>query len=291
MRVPFCQGRARGLVALAVAVSVAVLGACSPPTARSRPPVRAGTDEPAAIDAGHIADAPRGAPDGRVTDEGSAPDANPENDDDGAARLDASAPPDDAAETDLPTTPDVSPDAESAPDAAEDQAAPGDATPPPDLVPADVEAGAPALVIDDFQTSTTATNNNLASAISGDNETCNRANGEMVCVWNGTGSFHDFIETLNNWCSFDARAYTKLGFRMRTSVAGETVAVYLGVNGGGACTQTPSLLGVITTSTTMTSYTFDIAEGVRASSLTVVELDPRSTNATQFIFDDFQLLP
>ena len=55
--------------------------------------------------------------------------------------------------------------------------------------------------------------------------------------------------------------------------------------------QTNAQLGMITTTTTMTTYEFDISSITATRWLTLVEFDPTSTNNTQFIFDDLQLVP
>jgi hypothetical protein len=189
------------------------------------------------------------------------------------ARLPADAPPlpADAA----PSPPDAAP---STPDAA----------PPADLAP---EAGAPPLVIDDFQSTGPINRNSLASDVTWDHETCNRVNGEMVCSYAG-GPYHDFIETLAGWCAYDVSKYRKLRFRLRTSVAGEQVEIFAGRSATGGCSQTLVSLGTITTTSTMTTYELDLS-AVTASSkwLVAFEFDPMSTNATQFIYDDLQLLP
>jgi hypothetical protein len=204
---------------------------------------------------------------------------------DAAATPDAATAPDRAA--DLALAPDLAPDLarDLAPDLAPDLAA--DLAPDlgtPDAVPA-------VLVVDDFQAALT-TRNNLNSEVGWDHETCARVNGESVCSYAGSGGFHDFIETFNNWCAFDVTAYSKLRFRLRTSMAGEVIDVYAGVTPDArACTDTSSLLGTITSTTTMTTYSFDISALARTNRLTRVELDPRSTSNAQFILDDVQLVP
>ena len=43
-------------------------------------------------------------------------------------------------------------------------------------------------------------------------------------VWNNASVFQDFIEVFrNNWCEYNISAYTKVRFRMRSSVAGKRV--------------------------------------------------------------------
>jgi hypothetical protein len=202
------------------------------------------------------------------------------------AALAADLAPDSALAVDLAR--DVGPDAgvdlasDLAPDLARDLA--------PDLAPPD--AGPPPLVIDNFQGPSVAINT-LNSEVTWDNETCSRVNGESVCSYTGSGGFHDFIESLNSFCEFDARAYTKISLRLRTSVAGEQVQVIAGMDSAAGCprTQTNMPLGTITTTTTMTTYTFVIPTLAAAKLLVYIELDPQSTTTTQFILDDFQLVP
>jgi hypothetical protein len=199
-------------------------------------------------------------------------DSSPPPPPDAAPPVDAAPPPDLAPDR----TPDLAPDL--APDAAPDLA--------PDLAP---DTGPPVLVIDDFQS--VGSKNNLGSPVTWDHETCNRVNGEMVCTY-ASGPFHDFIETLNSWCGYDASRYRKLRFRMRTSLAGEKVDVYAGNNATGNCSITPVLLGSITTSTTMTTYELDLTGAIAAGKWIVTfEWDPQSLNTTQFIYDDVQLVP
>jgi hypothetical protein len=142
-------------------------------------------------------------------------------------------------------------------------------------------------VIDDF---TSGPKNNLGSEVTWDHATCNRVSGEMICTWAG-GPFHDFIETLANWCAYDASSFKKFRFRMRTSVAGERVDVYAKRNQGACAADTLVLLGSVTSTTTMTTYELDLA-GLLGTITTVVgfEFDPASTNSTQFIYDDLQLV-
>jgi hypothetical protein len=185
---------------------------------------------------------------------------------------DAAAPPD------LPAPPDLSPDlpVDLAPDLARDSS-PSDTAPPP-------------LVIDDFQSPVT-TVNNLGSEVTWDHESCSRVNGESVCHYTGSGGFHDFLESLNHWCAFDAKAYTKLRFRLRTSAPGEMVDVWAGINPNSACSETLSLLGTITTTTTMTTYTLDVGPLTAKNWLTLFELAPRSVTTTDYILDDVELVP
>jgi hypothetical protein len=220
-------------------------------------------------DLGLAADAPV------VPDAAAGPDQAP----DLAADQSPDSPADRSAEPARDLAPDLSPDL--AQDLAPDL--------PPDVGAADT--GVPVLVVDDFQAAVT-TRNNLGSEVTWDHENCTRVGGESVCVYAGSGGFHDFIETFDNWCSFDVRAYTKVRFRLRTSLAGELVDVFAGINSGALlCTDTSFKLGTITTTTTMTTYTFDLTALAQTYWLTRIELDPRSTSASQFILDDLQLVP
>jgi hypothetical protein len=225
---------------------------------------------------------------------------------DGPPSLDAAQVPDAAVPADAPPPPDTAVPPVAAPDAAvpADAPVPVDAPPPPDAapdapVPRDLapdlapDAGpdtAPPLIIDDFQTAPQVNRNNLGSVTSSDHQVCNRVSGEMICTYAGSGGFQDFIETLNNWCAYDARAYSKVRFRLRASVAGEMVDVYVGL-GTGCTQQLPNvLLGRVVTTTTMTTYEFSLG-AIARERLVLFELDPKSTNTTQFILDDFQLVP
>jgi hypothetical protein len=205
-----------------------------------------------------------------------------------AVALDAAAPPDAVVAPDRAASPDRAPDVAPPVDLAPDRA--------PDLardLAADLAAdsGPAPLVVDDYQAALV-TRNNLNSPVSWDHETCSRVNGESVCAYAGSGGFHDFIETFNNWCSFSAQSYNSLRFRLRTSAPGEVVEVYAGTTlSANACQDTSVLLGTITTTATMTTYSFDISALARTRWLTRVELDPQSTNSTQFILDDLQLVP
>jgi hypothetical protein len=183
-----------------------------------------------------------------------------------------------------PLAPDTAPD--RAPDLARDLAAdlPLDLPPPP-------PDGPPVLVIDDFSNTVAPYHNNLGSAVTSDHETCTRTAGELVCVYQGSGGYHDFIEPLHDFCGYDARAYAQVRFRLRTSVPGQQVDVYAGTNGGGCSGQVQNLLGTVTTTTTMTSYSFDIRALVQTRSLLLIELDPKWLDATQFIYDDLELVP
>jgi hypothetical protein len=199
------------------------------------------------------------------------------------------APPPDAAAPDIYVPPDLAPDVFVPPDTAPDLAPDTAPDTTPDVSP---DLGPPPLVVDDFQTSPVITKNNLGSDVTWDNQTCNRVSGELVCAWNGMNVFHDFIETLNNWCAYDARAYSKLRFRLRASAAGKLVHVYAGVSTG-TCPniQSPQpLLGTLTTTTTMTTYEFSLT-GLTRERLAHVELNPRVTDGTQYFVDDVQLVP
>jgi hypothetical protein len=228
---------------------------------------------------------------------------------DAASAPDAGGPPDaaplpDAAKPDLASTPDLAPD--FAPDLAPDlapadvPAGPADASLPdakpdtsPDSAPPDTAVdvapdAAPPLVIDDFESGLPPNRNRLNSPTASDNEVCNRPNGELVCSYSGSGGYHDFIETLNNWCAYDARGYTKLRFKMRTAAAGEQVDVFVGLGVG--CAQQPiALLATIASATTMTTYELNISALPR-DRLVLVEFDPKATS-TQLILDDLQLVP
>jgi hypothetical protein len=252
---------------------------------------------------------------------GSAPDAALAPDQAAPADLEVPAP-DAAAPPDLMILPDAAlpPDAPSAPDVAADMfvgppdLAPDRAPPPPDVAPdvapdlpppppdvaPDVtpdlapdrtpDVSAPPLVVDDFQGSSI-NRNTLGSAVSFDHETCAHVNGESVCTYSGTGGFHDFIESFNGFCAFDGSRFTKLRFRMRTSVAGQVVEIYGGANAGACTNETLSKIGTITTTTTMTTYDVELATINRAD-LVSIEFDPQSANASiQFILDDIQLVP
>jgi hypothetical protein len=230
------------------------------------PPVDAGAPEPDAAlapDQTAAADMDLPAPDAAVP-----PDTS---------LRDAPAP--DVAADRFVAPPDLAPDvAPVMPDVAADRA--------PDLAP-DV-AGPPPLVVDDFQGSAT-NRNTLGSSVTFDHETCSHVNGESVCSYAGTGGFHDFIESFNNFCPFDASRFSKLRFRMRTSVAGEMVEVYAG---SGPCNNEGlSKIGTVTTTTTMTTYDLDLTTVNRAI-LVSIEFDPLSANSSiQFIIDDIQLVP
>jgi hypothetical protein len=205
------------------------------------------------------------------------------------ATPDAAAPPPDASvPPDLAPPPvDLAPD--RAPDLSPDL--PRDLAPdlPPDVSP---DLGPPALVIDDFQTANLPNRNNLNSEVSQDNQICNKVDGEMICVYDGSGGYHDFIETLANWCGYPASIYKKFRFRMRTSVPGEMVDVFAGTNSGGCSSETQMKIGTITTTTTMTTYELDISALTASKQLVKFEFDPKSTSATtQFILDDLQLAP
>ena len=256
-------------------------------------------------------------PDAAAGEDGAAPDLAGR---DLTTSPDAEAGPMDAAAPDLSAPADTAPPADAAPprDVAADLVLPADPPPPapdaavaadaapprdvapdlaPDLAP-DVapdlapdlapDVAPPPLVIDDF---TTGPKNNLGSDVTWDHATCNRVSGEMVCTWSG-GAYHDFIETLANWCPYDASAYKKFRFRMRTSVAGERVDVYAKRTLSTGCNaDTAFLLGSIVTTTTMTTYELDLAGALGGGyKLVGFEFDPASTNSTQFIYDDLQLL-
>lgn len=189
--------------------------------------------------------------------------------------------PDTTPDVGLDVGPDVGPDL--GPDAAPDVA--------PDLAP-DVSPDAPVLVIDDYQTGATAMVNNLGSEVTWDNQNCSRAAGEMTCAWNGNLNYQDFIETINKWCGFDARGYSKVRFRARASMAGRRVDVLAGVTPG-ACfqLQTPqTLLGSFNTTTTMTTYEFDLT-GVARERLVLIELVFTVLDSTQYVLDDLHLVP
>jgi hypothetical protein len=229
---------------------------------------------------------------------------------DASVSLDLAAPVDEASAADAAVDASVSPDmmmpadvAAPSPDAAPltpDLALPADAPPlpadaaaPPDLAP-DLapDAGPPPLVIDDFQSAGPINRNNLNSEVTWDHENCARVSGEMVCSYTGTGGFHDFIETLLNWCSYDGSKYRKFRFRLRTSVAGEKIDVFVTRNPTGGCNGTQVLLGTITSTTTMTTYELDLGPILASSKwLTAFEFTPKSTSGTQFIYDDLQLVP
>jgi hypothetical protein len=197
---------------------------------------------------------------------------------DAAVTPDASLPPDLAPDVAPDLAPDLAPDV--APDLAPDVA--------PDVSP---DVGPPALVIDDFQTATPP-KNNLGSEFTTDNQICNRVDGEMVCAYDGTGSYQDFIEPLNNWCAFQGGTYRRFRFRMRSSVAGQSVDVYVGTNTGSCVRQTNVKIGTIVTTAAMTTYELDFSAVAAGRGLVLFELDPLSTSATtQFIFDDLQLVP
>jgi hypothetical protein len=215
---------------------------------------------------------------------------------DAGVSTDATVPPDTSLPADVPVAPDVTADRFVAPpDLAPDVAPvmPDVAPVMPDVAPdrtpdLALDMGPPPLVVDDFQGSAT-NRNTLGSSVTFDHETCNHVNGESVCSYAGSGGFHDFIESFNNFCPFDASRFTKLRFRMRTSVAGEMVEVYAG---SGPCNNEGlSKIGTVTTTTTMTTYDLDLTTVNRAL-LVSIEFDPLSANSSiQFILDDIQLVP
>ena len=273
-----------------------------PPELQRPPPGDAGA-EPALPDAAPRDLAAPGIADAGVSLDLAAPVDETSADD---AAVDASVSPDMTVPADVaapspdaaPLTPDLAPPADAPPLPA-DAAAPPDLAPDlspdrapdlaPDLAP---DAGPPPLVIDDFQSAGPINRNNLNSEVTWDHENCARVNGEMVCSYTGTGGFHDFIETLLSWCSYDASKYRKFRFRMRTSAAGEKIDVFVTRNPTGACDGTQVLLGTVTSTTAMTTYELDLGPILASSKwLTAFEFTPKSTSGTQFIYDDLQLVP
>ena len=144
------------------------------------------------------------------------------------------------------------------------------------------------LVIDDFADANLRSNK-LGGIVTWDNQTPTLVGGEQRFVWNGQSVFQDFIETLrNNWCEYDASAYSKVRFRMRSSVANKRVDIYMGVGNGRCAQASNNRITSVTVGTTMTTYEVSLA-GVNKANLLTVEFTPSSTDSTVYHLDDVVL--
>ena len=152
-------------------------------------------------------------------------------------------------------------------------------------VPVDAGTMPGDLVIDDFADSNLRSNK-LGGVVTWDNQTVTLVSGEQRFVWNGQSVFQDFIETFrNNWCEFDARAYSKIRFRMRSSAANKRVDIYMGI-GNGSCGQASNnRITSVTVGTTMSDHEVSLT-GLNKANLLTVEFTPFSTDGTVYHLDD-----
>jgi hypothetical protein len=152
-------------------------------------------------------------------------------------------------------------------------------------VPVDAGTTPGDLVIDDFADSNLRSNK-LGGVVTWDNQTVTLVNGEQRFVWNGQSVFQDFIETFrNNWCEFDARAYSKIRFRMRSSAANKRVDIYMGI-GNGSCGQASNnRITSVTVGTTMSDFEVSLT-GLNKANLLTVEFTPFSLDGTVYHLDD-----
>ena len=153
------------------------------------------------------------------------------------------------------------------------------------MVPVDAGTMPGDLVIDDFADSNLRSNK-LGGVVTWDNQTVTLVSGEQRFVWNGQSVFQDFIETFrNNWCEFDARAYSKIRFRMRSSAANKRVDIYMGI-GNGSCGQASNnRITSVTVGTTMSDFEVSLT-GLNKANLLTVEFTPSSTDGTVYHLDD-----
>ena len=147
-----------------------------------------------------------------------------------------------------------------------------------------------ALVVDDFNDSSL-TKNNLGGDVTWDNQEAALVSGEHRFKWNGVGVFQDFLESFRaSWCEFDTTAYSKLRFKMRATVAGKRVNVFV-MEGTGACkNKSLKQIGTATLGTAMTTYEFSLT-AVDRKNLLFFELGPQSVDGTTYYLDTLELVP
>jgi hypothetical protein len=151
------------------------------------------------------------------------------------------------------------------------------------------DAPAALLTIDDFADGTVSPNT-LGGSVSGDNQTLALVAGELSFRWNLTSVFQSFRQLLNpDSCARDLRGYRTFRFRMRASVPGKQVNVYLGRTDGACSNRTFVALGTISPTTVMTTFMIDL-QTVDRENAAAFEWQP-VTDATVYFIDDIQLLP
>jgi hypothetical protein len=199
-----------------------------------------------------------------------------------------------------PDAPAPEPDAPAVPDAPAD--GPADAGPPPtDTSPeaaavpdaAPVRDAAPdavnVLVIDNFADDTIPINA-IGGHVAADNQVLSLTSGELSFVWSGNSVFQKFSETLRpGSCPVDIRGYRTLRFRMRASMPGQVIQLFMGRANPSCVTATVTGIGSVTLSTTMTTYTIDL--GVRPrEDASFFEWSP-PVDAAVYFLDDIELHP
>lgn len=144
------------------------------------------------------------------------------------------------------------------------------------------------LLVDDFADGDLRSNS-LGGQVTWNNATVTLVAGEQKLVWNGTGTAHNLIETFRaDWCERDLSAYTKLRFRMRSSVTNKRVAVYLGIGTGACAASYAERVSTVTLGTTMTTYEIDLASTERTK-LRTLDFSPNAADATEYVLDDIVL--
>ena len=158
------------------------------------------------------------------------------------------------------------------------------------MVPVDAGLPVPSLVVDDFEDGEMTTNR-LGGAVAFENQSGAVVAGEGKFVWNGIGTTHALLEGLrSDFCSQDLNGYSKLTFKVRSSVAGKRLAVHLMV-GPGACRSGDNIrMTTITTTTVMTSHEVDISRTVRNQGQALV-FAPTTADMTDYFLDDVVFVP
>jgi hypothetical protein len=185
-------------------------------------------------------------------------------------------------------TPDAGADGAAADAAAGDLPRPdgpgvdgGDGRPP--------DGAAAPLVIDDFSDGTVSPNT-LGAPVAGDNQLMAVANGELSFYWNSSSVFQSFRELLApTSCARDIRGYRTFRFRMRATMPGREVKIFLGRTNATCTNRTFVSLGSISPTATMTTFSIDL-QTVDREHAASFEWQPPADGTVYFV-DDIQLVP